>query len=239
MGIFLSMIRGLGIGIWSILMISASLVVLLCTWNSRIPVMMARTLWSRGVLWCCGVRLDIDGVAHVDSRQPYVFVANHQSFLDIPLLFRSIPTNLHFVAKKELKKIPFLGWYMMATGMIFIDRSNRVKSIESLKRAAKLVARGKSVIMFPEGTRSLDGRLATFKKGPFMLALDAKVPIIPVGLSIPEGRYSIRRWHRCKVNIAIGEPIPTEGRMAPEIIAETHDAVGTLSGRGTAEAIPV
>lgn len=192
---------------------------------------MARTMWAPGILWICGIRLQIAGGQGLSPLKSYVFVANHQSYLDIPVLFRAVPVNLYFVAKKELKKIPFLGWYMMATGMIFIDRKNRARSIDSLKRAAKLIARGKSVIMFPEGTRSRDGFLAAFKKGPFMLASQANVNVVPLGISEPNGSFGVNKLKRTIIRVEIGQSIPQSSGTVPEIIQKAHDEVSVLSRR--------
>lgn len=227
-----AVVRVLGVVIWSVLMISASLVVLLLTWNTRWPVAMARSMWSPGILWICGIRLKVSYAEEL-TDDSYVFVANHQSYLDIPLLFRAIYYNLHFVAKKELKKVPFLGWYMMATGMIFIDRSNRNKAIESLKKAAVLISKGKSVLMFPEGTRSKDGRVSPFKKGPFMLAKDAGVKVVPVGIDMPDHTYHVGRFGSTEVRVAVGAPITYEqDAHVSELIAAVHQQVEQLSARG-------
>lgn len=227
----IAVFRVLGVVVWSILMITSSLVVLLFTWNPKYSVQMARTMWAPGVLWTCGVRTRVKGLENVDRSKSYVLVCNHQSYMDIPVLFRGVTTNLYFVAKKELKKIPFLGWYMMATGMIFIDRSNRNKSIASLQRAAKLIHNGKSVIMFPEGTRSKDGYLADFKKGPFMLARQADVEVLPVGISEPEGHFRPGAFRRLTIELNIGEPIPSNEIPVVELIQRAHDQVAILSDR--------
>lgn len=192
---------------------------------------MARTMWAPGILWICGVKLKVKGLEYLDIGRSYVLVSNHQSFLDIPILFRSIIINLYFVAKKELKKIPFLGWYMMATGMIFIDRTNRTKSIASLKKAAKLIQKGKSVIMFPEGTRSKDGYLADFKKGPFMLARQANVEVLPVGISEPDGHFKVSTFRRITIEVNVGKPIPSNDMDAASLIQTAHDDVAVLSNR--------
>jgi len=190
-------------------MITTSLVIMLLTLNRKIPVVMARTWWSPGILWACGVELEVEGTASVKPGSSYVFVSNHASYLDIPLLFRAIPKNLYFVAKKEIKWVPFVGWYMAATGMIFVDRTNRSKSVESLKKAALLIKKGKSVLMFPEGTRSRHGEINTFKKGPFMLASQADIAVVPISIKgsdavLKPGGFSIVPQ---KVNVCIGEPM--------------------------------
>lgn len=192
---------------------------------------MARNQWAPGIIWICGVRMEVVGAEVVKPDMPYVFVANHQSYLDIPFLFRAIPVNLYFIAKKELKNIPFLGWYMMATGMIFIDRSNRAKSIASLDKSAKLVHAGKSVILFPEGTRSKDEYLAAFKKGPFVLASKADVQIVPIGIQEIGKKFSLNRFGTTHIKINIGQPSSQGDYTLSEWILKTHDEVATLSGR--------
>lgn len=143
---------------------------------------MARTMFAPGILWGCGIRLKVEGGELLSKGESYVFVSNHLSYLDIPTLFRAVPHNLHFVAKKEIKWVPFIGWYMYATGMIFVDRSNRLKAIASLDRAGKLIKKGKDVLMFPEGTRSKNGVIGDFKKGPFMLATKADIAVVPLSV---------------------------------------------------------
>tara|TARA_Y100000310_G_scaffold63762_1_gene59208 strand:- start:5785 stop:6438 length:654 start_codon:yes stop_codon:yes gene_type:complete len=212
-------------------MITSSLAVLAFTWNPKHSVTMARTMWSPFILWVCGVKLKVKGLENVNPEHSYVLVSNHQSYLDIPVLFRAITVNLYFVAKKELKKIPFLGWYMMATGMIFIDRTNRNKAILSLKKAARLIQNGKSVIMFPEGTRSKDGYLADFKKGPFMLARQADVNVLPVGISEPEGHFRVNKLRRITIEVNVGQPIPANSVDVNELIQSAHDEVAVLSNR--------
>ena len=110
--------------LWTILCISTSLVVLLVTFSRKMPLVMARTIWSPGILFIAGGKTKINGLENIEKTKTYIVMANHSSYLDIPTLFRILPLNLHFIAKKELKKVPFLGWYMMATGMIFINRGN-------------------------------------------------------------------------------------------------------------------
>lgn len=226
----IAVIRALSAVVWSVLMISSSLILFAITWNHHLPVKMARNQWAPGILWICGLRLKVNGAKHLDIKRSYVFVCNHQSYLDIPVLFRVIPINLYFVAKKELKHIPFLGWYMMATGMIFIDRSNREKSRKSLEKSAHLIQRGKSVIMFPEGTRSRDGLLADFKKGPFVLAKKAEVPVVPVGIQETGEPFSLSRLGKTHLEINIGEPVNI-GDDLQHHIRSVHDRVAELSGR--------
>ena len=219
--------------IWSILLITLSLIIYVFTFRSAIPVSMARNYWAPGILKIYGIRLRVTGTEHLNKDRSYVFVCNHQSFLDIPILFYTIPVNLYFVAKKELKLVPFLGWYMIATGMIFIDRSNRVKSIASLNKAARLIHDGKNVLMFPEGTRNASETLQAFKKGPFMLARSAKVEVVPVGIDAGYGpEPSFRTGHKT-LSINLGIPLESDGYALTDLILLAQHEVSVLSGKGS------
>lgn len=195
---------------------------------------MARTMWAPGILWGCGIHLVVHHAEHVDTSKPHVFVSNHLSYLDIPVLFRAIPSNLYFIAKKEIKWVPFIGQYMMATGMLFVNRDNKHKAITSLKQAARLVSKGKSVLMFPEGTRSRDGRVSDFKKGPFHLATEAGVSVIPVAI---KGTESILGPHtgRIKpgqVEVNIGNPIFShEFSEIRSFVSTGQNMVNELAGK--------
>jgi 1-acyl-sn-glycerol-3-phosphate acyltransferase len=217
--------------LWTVLMISSSFVVLLLTFNRRTSVRMARTMFAPGILWICGVKMSVLGTENLSKTESYVFVCNHLSYLDIPALFRAIPHNLHFVAKKEIKWVPFIGWYMYATGMIFVDRSNRNKAIASLDRAGKLIKKGRDVLMFPEGTRSKSGEIGEFKKGPFMLATKADIAIVPVAISgtekvLPAGKFTISP---SRVSVLIGKPMRmAKGQHINEYIKEVQGEVSKL-----------
>jgi len=169
---------------------------------------MARTMFAPGILWLCGVSLEVRGKEHLSQQESYVFVANHLSYVDIPALFRAVPKGLHFVAKKEIRLVPFIGWYMFATGMIFVDRSNKQKAVASLDRAGKLIKKGKDVLMFPEGTRSKTGEVGVFKKGPFMLAAKADIAVVPVAVigtdQVLSPKSFVIKPHKVKINI--GKP---------------------------------
>jgi len=195
---------------WSALMISSSLILMILTFNRKVPVIMARTMWSPGILWGAGVRnIKVTGLDNIDKKKSYIFVSNHQSHLDIPSIIRSVPVNFYFIAKKELKWVPFLGQYVWATGMIFIDRSNRKKAIQSLDKAGKLIKKGKSVLAFPEGTRSLDGKLQRFKKGPFMLAIQHEIEIVPIAVEDTHKVLPSKSWKFTPhtVKVSVGKPI--------------------------------
>ena len=153
--------------------------------------------WSRIMLRTVGARVTYEGVENSRSRMPCIFASNHESNVDIWAVSPALPGPTRFVAKKSLFRIPFLGWGMAAAGFIPIDRSNRGKAIRSLKLAAEKIRSGNPVILFPEGTRSREGGLQPFKKGPFHLALQARVPVVPVAITgswkvMPPGGIAVR-----------------------------------------------
>ena len=139
--------------------------------------------WGLFLMKACGTRLRVENAETVDFDRPRVFMTNHRSHWDTPVLAASIPTPLSFIAKIELAKIPILGQGMKGVGMIFLDRRDPEKARLSLQKAAAILREGRSVMMFPEGSRSEDGRsMRPFKKGGFHLALESGLPIQPVVL---------------------------------------------------------
>lgn len=140
----------------------------------------ART-WARGILGVADVSLDVEGRENLIDG-PVVVMANHQSYIDVPILMLGLPYDLNFVAKKQLSYIPMFGWGMKAMGHVFVDRGNTEAAIRTLDEAADQIRAGTNVGVFPEGTRSKTGELLRFKKGGFVLAIKSGVPILPVSI---------------------------------------------------------
>lgn len=214
---------------WSIAWMGAAVVLRLVTGDAERALAMARWGYSPGCLKATGARFVVDPLPDIDWSRPYAVVMNHQSMLDIPCAQVGLPVNLRFVAKHTLQYVPFLGWYMWATGMVFVDRSNRAQAVQSLSRAAARVREGATVIAFPEGTRARDGVIQPFKKGPFMLAIESGVPILPVaihgsGRVLPSDSFKLRPG---TVRLRVGQPIPTAGRQheRDQIIREARQAI--------------
>ncbi len=179
----------------------------------RAPLAITR-VWSRGLLALWAVRIDVEGLERVPRDRPMVVMSNHQSGLDILALLETLPIHFRFVAKKELLRVPFFGWALWASGQIIIDRQNRSRAVASLRRAATRVREGASVIIFPEGTRSVDGGLQPFKSGGFHLAIQAQVPVLPVTMSGSHhisGKGTLRVSRGRAMKVTYGEPISTEG----------------------------
>ncbi|MBI4911334.1 MAG: 1-acyl-sn-glycerol-3-phosphate acyltransferase [Acidobacteria bacterium] len=193
-------------------------------------------LWCR-VAWAVGgIRFRILGWDELpedirSGRQPVVFMSNHQSHLDPPFLIAELGVYTVFIAKRELKWVPLLGQLIWFMGFIFINRQNRSKAIESLKDAARRIQQGQSVVIFPEGTRTQDGRIQEFKKGGFALAQDAGVPIVPIGISggferLPKGS---RRILPGDYTVRIGLPVATVGASREAVMATVRERITALA----------
>lgn len=195
--------------IWLVLMFSLALLVMLVTWSADNSMWVARRLFAPVALWAGGARLVVIGRENVDPSRPTVYVSNHQSASDIPALLAAIPVNLRFVAKKQLRWVPIVGWYLQLAGHIVVDRGNTRAAIASLDAAARKIRGGTSILMFPEGTRSPDLRILPFKKGPFALALKAGVAICPVTVEGSGKLMPKRSWriYPGEIRVKIGAPI--------------------------------
>ncbi len=137
-------------------------------------------IWGRSILFGSRIRVTVRGLQRISPSRPYIYMSNHQSNFDIPVLLGCLPVQFRWLAKAELFKIPVFGRSMRECGYISIDRSDRRQAIRSLKEAARTIRGGVSVMIFPEGTRSRDGLIHPFKKGGFVLAVESGVPIVPL-----------------------------------------------------------
>jgi len=172
--------------------------------------------------------LDVDLVATGADRVPlgraYVYMSNHQSHLDIPMLYATLPSpTIRMLGKKELFQIPVWGKGLRAAEFIEVDRSNHARAVQSIERAAQLIRDGVSIYLAPEGTRSRDGRIGPLKKGGFHLAKDTGTPIVPVAIRgtidiLPRGTRSMHAGKR--VEVTIGEPIAVDDRDLDGLMAE-------------------
>ena len=173
--------------------------------------------WSWLILKTTGVTVQVRGLEHLDSSRSYIVAANHQSIYDIPILFASLPIQLRIISKASLGRIPFLGWHLQRTGHLLIDRSKSGAGI--MKKMARLVRQKHSLIIFPEGTRSVDGRVARFKGGSFLIAVDAGLPVVPI--SIQGSRHVMFRGRLMvcpgTVIVTVHEPIETAGIPRNEV----------------------
>jgi 1-acyl-sn-glycerol-3-phosphate acyltransferase len=175
-------------------------------------------LWSWLILATTGVAVHVEGLDEVNPGETYIFVSNHQSIYDIPILFASLPYQLRIIAKQSLARFPFLGWHLSRAGHLLVDRRNPSPA-GILKRWSNLVAQGLSLIIFPEGTRSADGRVHRFKGGSFLLAMQVGLPIVPISVVhsrhvMQKGRLRTGPGH---VDLVIHPPIRTTMDREPTV----------------------
>ncbi len=149
-------------------------------------------IWARVVLWLGGLRVSVKGLEKVPQTRNYVYVANHASMFDIPAIIAGIPDQIRIVYKKELEWIPLFGWGLKLGSYIGIDRQGGTKAMKSLEEAASRIRNGASVLLYAEGTRTLDGKLQPFKRGAFHLAVRSGVPVVPLTVN---GSFHILRKH--------------------------------------------
>jgi 1-acyl-sn-glycerol-3-phosphate acyltransferase len=170
------------------------------------------------------MRLEVEGLERVPADRPFVYMSNHQSHLDVPVLFATVPApTLRMVAKTELYRLPLWRRPLTAAGFVEVDRSNRAQALASMRRAEDAIRSGVSIWLAPEGTRTRSGALGPLKKGGFHLARETQTPILPVAISgtraaLPSGSIFIRP--DCPVRVVFGDPIPVADRSIEELMDE-------------------
>ena len=167
--------------------------------------------WAKIILWGTGVQVEIRGLSNIDRQKTYIFIPNHLSFFDIFSLLASLSVDFKFILKKELMRIPVLGWSIKRAGYISMDRSSPAKARRTFKRAVDRIKSGTSLVMFAEGTRGYDGHLQPLKRGAFQLAIASGVPVVPVAIKgtkeiMPKGSFMIRKG---SIVIQLEKPIET------------------------------
>jgi 1-acyl-sn-glycerol-3-phosphate acyltransferase len=222
------MIRTLYVTIWvgfvtlvvGVLVIGLSFFV-----RSANPLHKIARFWGKSILMVSRIKVSVKGLSNIDQAVPYIYMSNHQSNFDIPVLLGHLTVQFRWLAKVELFKIPIFGRAMRKAGYIGIDRYNRESAFKSLKVAANKIKSGVSVLLFPEGTRSRDGKIRPFKKGGFVLAVDSGVPIVPVVITgtrsiMTKGKFRINPGH---VSMVIHKPIDTSAytRETKEALMES------------------
>jgi 1-acyl-sn-glycerol-3-phosphate acyltransferase len=186
--------------------------------------------WARVILWVCGIKVRAKGQENVDTQPPRIYMTNHQSYFDIFALLAHVPVNFKFIMKQELMRIPILGFTMRNAGYIGIEREDPRKAVQSIKKAAEKIKSGSSVVIFPEGTRSIDGRLQPFRRGGFNLALKSGCDIVPVAISnsyriVPKGSLKINKG---TFDIHICPPISVKGydrKNISQLMDRVKDAI--------------
>ncbi len=221
------------------LFFALSIPVMIATRSGEFPMWLARRIWAPCGLRLAGVMLRIEPLPALPDG-PVVFSSNHESALDVWALLAALPRSFRFVAKQELFRLPVLGWYLRVGGHIPVDRHHHLRAVESLHRACATVRRGTSLVVFPEGTRSRDGLVHPFKKGPFVLAMETGIPVIPIAISgsgrvTPAKRISVEPG---SIRVAVGDAIhPRSFGSKDALLVEVrrrmialHRSIGGLGG---------
>ncbi len=211
-----------------------ALAVLAITRDADRLLRMGGWMWSPVLLRGAGAKLIVEGRERVDWSRNYLFVSNHQSVIDICVLFMALPVPLRFLLKDEMLKVPFVNWYARATGMLFLDRDSRRAGAMVRRQAAALLREGKQLCLFPEGTRSRTGALLPFKAGLLQAAIDAGVQVVPVavdgcGKVLPvDGLFRVRPGI---IRVRIGDPIAVTVPDAPDrqqLTEQAHKVVAAM-----------
>ncbi len=202
------------------------------------PGLYLARVWARLILVVAGARFRVEGREKLDLSKSYVIMANHESLADIPAIIAAVPSRLggRILAKESLFRIPFLGWAMRSLGFLPVDRVNRATAPELFQKAMGKASGGNSIMLYPEETRTSDGRLLPFQRGGFLIALKAGFPILPVGIEgarilLPPGGKVVQAG--TVVTVRIGDPIPTEGlgvSARKDLMQRTRRAIDRLRG---------
>jgi 1-acyl-sn-glycerol-3-phosphate acyltransferase len=188
-------------------------------------------LWSKCILWTFGIKINVKGLENIDFTKPYIFVSNHASMADIPTVMVALKGKVNIVFKKELTWVPIWGWALRFGPFIMIDRSNPRDAMASIERAVQTIRSGQSVILFPEGTRTNNGKLQPFKRGAFTLAAKSGVPVVPMTINntygiMPKGTFSVKK---ADISVILEKPILTVGLESKtdelELIDQVHKAI--------------
>jgi 1-acyl-sn-glycerol-3-phosphate acyltransferase len=208
-----------------------SLVTSLFDRDGRVQHGVAR-LWSRTILDTIGAKVSVEGLEKIDTSRAHVYVVNHLSALDIPVLYAYLPFQFRILAKRELFTYPFLGWHLSRSGQIPVDLENPKKSIRSLNRAVEAVKKGMPLVIFPEGGRSESGQLQPFMGGAFFAAIRAQADVVPMAIIGTYETLKMNTWHikPRPLRLLMGSPIRTHGLSVRNTEALTEQAREAIAG---------
>jgi 1-acyl-sn-glycerol-3-phosphate acyltransferase len=188
-------------------------------------------IWAKWILWTTGLSFSVSGREHLQPGQQYIFMSNHASALDIPIALSILPGTVVFLAKQELFRIFFFGWSLRAMGSIPVNRSNAKEARRSVNHALKILrTKAISLILYPEGTRTRNGKLLPFKKGVFFLALNSRLPLVPMAVSgsfeaMPPGSKTLSQK---PIQVTIGQPLETIGLTDQDRNALLQEAFNSI-----------
>jgi 1-acyl-sn-glycerol-3-phosphate acyltransferase len=233
---------------WAVIALSTvafGLLAILTAWvppRGRTYLFWARS-WARAILFFTGVPAAIEVSDEAAALPQAIYMSNHESGIDILLLLLVIPQDVRFLAKRSLFWVPFMGWSMWLAGFVPVDRRRIDKAKDVLSELDELLAKGTSILVFPEGTRSRDGTLGPFKKSGFLMALKSGVPIVPVGVSGARAVLGAQGMvvRRGPVRVRAGHPIPTADllvRDRPALMRRVREEILALSGASKPRPLP-
>jgi 1-acyl-sn-glycerol-3-phosphate acyltransferase len=218
-----------------------ALLVSLVEKSGRVQHQIAR-LWARGCLWASWSRLTILGAENFRKHKVAVYVSNHTSYMDTPVIFATLPFQFRILAKKSLWEWPFIGWFLQRSGQMPIHTENPQATLASLGGSVKALRSGMPLFVFPEGGRTPEGQLQPFLSGAAYLAIRAQVPLVPIALS---GVYDLlpihtHHFYPCGLTLQVGEPIDTKGmtvRQIDKLTERMRDAIATMLGESERVAV--
>jgi len=219
------------IGIYLLVLAPFCLIWTACAKNAHMLFCLTR-FCIRTAVWIAGVRVYAEGCEKIDPAGTFVFLSNHQGNFDGPVLLHALGRDLRAPIKKELMRLPVLSLILRAAEFVPLERTNPKQARDGIERGARLIREGKSFFAFPEGTRSRDGTLGKFKKGVFIMAIQAQAPVVPITITNsaaiqPPGSYGIRSG---RINVFIHEPIETRGMTFEDrdaLIQQTRAAIAS------------
>jgi 1-acyl-sn-glycerol-3-phosphate acyltransferase len=190
-------------------------------------------LWSKAILGTIGAKVTVEGLKKIDTTKAHVYVVNHLSAFDIPVLYVYLPFQFRILAKKELFRYPFMGWHLKRSGQIPVVLENPKASIRSLHLAIAAVKRNMPLVVFPEGGRSPDGQLQPFMGGAFYAAIKAQVDVVPMAMVGTYETLKMNTWHIMPhpIRLLVGEPIPTTGltsRDLETVVARAREQIANM-----------
>ena len=186
-------------------------------------------IWARVLMLISRIPIHLEGTENIPKNEPLILVSNHQGAMDILILLAYLPVYFRFIVKKELFKVPFFGWYQKKAGYLSVDRGAAERAHKMFSRAEQVLASGENLLIFPEGTRTMDGNIQPFKRGSLLLAFKAKVRVVPIAVS---GSFNIMPPKRIfysiiPVKVKIGKPISLEkyGSNYEKALEDIHDTI--------------